>query len=153
MSFLQGWITFTWVQRRMDRFEVRLRRLEARMATFEQVVSDLNDVTNNLADRIEESERINAQLRDAVANNDTARAQALADQAQAHADVLSQAVDKLRGLGQSTDNPVPDPAPVEPAPDVPVSDPGTTDPSTPDAPVVTDPGPVVTDDGSGDQSV
>jgi ABC-type transporter Mla subunit MlaD len=152
MSFLQGWIAFTWVQRRMDRFEARLRRLEARMATFEQVVSDLNDVTNNLADRIEESERINAQLREAVAANDTARAQALADQAQAHADVLSQAVDKLRGLGQSTENPVPDPEPVTPAPDVP-ADPGTgttTDPSAPDAPVVTDPG-LPTD--AGDQSV
>lgn len=108
--------------RYVDQLAHRITTLGARMSTFEQQIALLDQVTNDIADRVEARDQLIAQLREAIAANDLERAAALAAQDEQHAAILDTAVAKLRGIGADPDNPVPDP---EPLPLPPPSDDGT----------------------------
>lgn len=86
------------------------------MATFEEAAADLATLTDDMAARLTESERINAELRAAVADGDTTRAAALSEQAAGHTAVIEAISERLRGIGADVENPVPDVSPLpEPA--------------------------------------
>jgi hypothetical protein len=94
-----------------------LRRLAEKMTSVEEVQEALDTVTTDLANRWEEIEAINAQLREAVLAGEQQRAQQLAEQAEAYSNVVNAGVAKLRDIGTDAENPVPDPEPLpEPAP-------------------------------------
>lgn len=94
----------------------RFNRLERLiMATFEEAAADLAALTDDMAARLTESERINAELRAAVDAGDTDRAAALSAQAAQHTAVVEAISERLRGIGADASDPVPD---VSPLPDV-----------------------------------
>ncbi len=95
----------------------RFNRLERMiMATFAETSADLDTVTTQIADRMSARDALIVELRTAVQNGDTARAQALAAQDASHADVMAASIERLRGLGADQDNPVPDTTPLPEAP-------------------------------------
>lgn len=122
---------------RLKRQDRAIRRLAEKMASVEEIQEELDTVTTDLANRWEEIEAVNADLRAAVLAGETARAQQLAEQAEAYSAVVSAGVTKLREIGADVDNPVPDPAPLpDPEPTPPGPDTGdapTTDAPAPDA--------------------
>lgn len=106
------------LKNRADLQDAWNHRMESRMATFEESLADLDAATDEIADRLEAAEQVNAELRAAVAAGDADRAAALATQSAAHADAMAPLIAKLRGAGKDPE------APIETAPLPPVVDPG-----------------------------
>lgn len=119
---LSPWSLLSDIRARLMAHGIRLNQMEDRMTAFEEALADLDTVTDEMADRIEAYEAVNAELRDAVANGETERAQALATQAGAHTGAIVALTEKLRGAGKDPEAPVDTtPLPESPAP----VDPGT----------------------------
>jgi peptidoglycan hydrolase CwlO-like protein len=100
--------------KRVNRLEREQKRMWGLMASFAE---ELDGLSNEMASRLDEYERVNAELRAAVANNDTSAAAALAAQSEAHAAAVAEVRNRLRDLGTDPQNPVPDTSPLpEPPP-------------------------------------
>lgn len=109
----------------------RFHRLEALiMATFAEAADQLTTLTDEMAAKLTEAERVNAELRAAVRDGDLTRAAALEQQAAEHTAVVEAISDRLRGIGTDPTDPVPDLSPLPEGPAVETGGDETGEPTT-----------------------
>ena len=77
------------------------------MATFEEELAELDQLTDDMATRLAEYERVNTELRTAVEQGDQTRAAALAAQSASYAESIEVINARLRSVGAGG-TPLPD---------------------------------------------